>query len=500
MRYLFGDSTPSTLEIDYIEFLRDAVDCCVQVLLADQRIANGKTRLETLERSTAVELEQVQKMASLVPRAFEGASLGEPEAPAARCAAAIMRSAAALAAATVSDVKGTFDAAVSDAASEAAQQRQACAEAFGRLLVKHDLPGMKSEVQIVFVGAGNYVGRAQVSTGFGISGILELEIPKDHLFERVVRVDRLVERLEVQAPELAGWLHKGVKLRTQHLEKLYVAGLSSGSAGDVLRLRSAPDGSGAGFDVAFGAADGAVRLVRVDEDTKRDDPPFDVDGPDASKLQGLREGLMAAANALARHRRALTDMKLDGEPLRGHPTPSLLAERLVVAMTPTVQEIASRSQSPGELVLRRLIAEARREEIFLSKQELKSKLEPLSERNRSLFDPLWVVPPAGFFPAAPPPEPPTLRAVEPPEPPTLRTVAPSEPLEPPTVRMVVPSEPPEASAFRTIAPPPLPSDIHELPAVIELLDAAPEAVSEDGSGRLSSSEVELALIEERPTS
>src|SRR3954462_12211111 len=86
MGYLYGDSTPSTLETDYIEFLRDAVDCCVQVLLADERIANGKARLEALESSTTAELEQIRQAAALVPRAFEGAALGAPESPAARCA------------------------------------------------------------------------------------------------------------------------------------------------------------------------------------------------------------------------------------------------------------------------------------------------------------------------------------------------------------------------------------------------------------------------------
>jgi len=109
MSYLFGDSTPSTLEIDYIQFLRDAFDCCIDILRADERIAQGKVWLEALEKAAAVNLEHVQKVAALVPKAFDGAALGEPESPAARCASAILRSAAALAAATVADVKGSVE-------------------------------------------------------------------------------------------------------------------------------------------------------------------------------------------------------------------------------------------------------------------------------------------------------------------------------------------------------------------------------------------------------
>jgi len=501
MSYLFGDSTPSTLEIDYIQFLRDAFDCCLDILRADERIAQGKVQLEALEKAAAVNLEHVQKVAALVPKAFDGAPLGEPESPAARCASAILRSAAALAAATVADVKGSVEVAASKGAADAAEERRACAEALERLLIKHDLPGMKSELQVVFVGAGHYVGRAQISTGFGVSGTLELEVPRDHLFERVVRLDRLAERLDVQAPELGGWLHKEIKLRPQHLERHHVLGLSIGAAGDTIRLRTGADGSGSGFDVIFGATAGGVRLLRVDEQNKRDDEPFIVESnTDVAKLQMMREKLVAAANVLTRHRRGLADVKIDGEPLANHPTPSLLAERLVAAMAPTVQEIASRSQSPGELVLRRLIGEARREEIFLPKQELVSKLDGLSAPNRTLFDPLWVVPPPGALPLAPPPAP---------------AAVPSSPSPP-----ALPS-PSWSTGAAASAPPavpfPLADGLDPFPSggIIELADSAAVTViglppspatsppspsaSSERTNPSTSDVVEISLIEEAPT-
>ena len=67
----------------------------------------------------------------------------------------------------------------------------------------------------------------------------------------------------------------------------------------------------------------------------------------------------------------LVEAKIDGEAMRTHAKPTLLVERLIATMAPVVQEIAARSQSPGELVLRRLLSGDRREEIFLSKSELK---------------------------------------------------------------------------------------------------------------------------------
>jgi hypothetical protein len=72
-----------------------------------------------------------------------------------------------------------------------------------------------------------------------------------------------------------------------------------------------------------------------------------------------------------------------------------------------VQEIAARSLAPGELVLRRLLGGDRREEIFVSKADLKQKLEPLDGTRRALFDPLWAE--GGALPARRPPPAPTAR-------------------------------------------------------------------------------------------
>jgi hypothetical protein len=247
-------------------------------------------------------------------------------------------------------------------------------------------------------------------------------VPAGHLLERVVRVDRLAERLEVQVPEMAGWLHKEIKLRTQHLEKHHLSAFSSGRAGSALHLRLAPDGTGPGYDVLFAhegtPVEGApVRLVRVDEQQKREES-FDLQEGDVPKLRALREKIAGAIGELARHRTKLFMAKLDGEPLQSHPKPTLLVERLIAVLVPETQEIAARSQSQSELVLRRSLGGDRREEIFLSRQELKAKLEPLSDRNRALFDSLLLDGGAPASRSEPPPAPPpraeTARPVTPP--------------------------------------------------------------------------------------
>jgi hypothetical protein len=70
----------------------------------------------------------------------------------------------------------------------------------------------------------------------------------------------------------------------------------------------------------------------------------------------------------------------------------------VEIMAPTVREIAARSGSADELIIRRLLGDGRREERFVRRSELLDKLAPLPETARSLFAPLGL----GTIPGKPP--------------------------------------------------------------------------------------------------
>jgi hypothetical protein len=65
-----------------------------------------------------------------------------------------------------------------------------------------------------------------------------------------------------------------------------------------------------------------------------------------------------------------------------------LIERLVEEMAPVVQEIARRSKSTEELIIKRVTGDKRREEIFISKADLVAKIALLPAQLRVLFRPL----------------------------------------------------------------------------------------------------------------
>jgi hypothetical protein len=344
-------------------------------------------------------------LAALESAVAQAAVADESDAQAARAAQAIRAAALGI----VRDAAASENAALAaesariEADAEAA--RQSCARALETVLLHHDLFETGSEVRLAREGAG-YGARLKVTTSIGLEAELALEIPAAHPFAHLVRVDKLVDRLEVQAPEEGGWLTKTVKLRPQRLDREYVQEVALAKSDLHLKLRAAEDGSGAGFDVVVRPEKPRVRVVRVGEGEL---PPYELAEADAAKVLVLHERLSDALRELAARRRALTQAQLDGTPVERWTEPKALVVRLVEALRPIVHEIARRSLAEDELALKRLLGDGRREELFVAKADLHARLAGLPPELAALFDPLelW---PAGTPAIPPPPKP----AAEPP--------------------------------------------------------------------------------------
>jgi hypothetical protein len=92
--------------------------------------------------------------------------------------------------------------------------------------------------------------------------------------------------------------------------------------------------------------------------------------------------------AIPRAQSRLTEALLDDRSVAELRDPAIVVDRLVAAMTPLVSEISQHSLSPTELVLKRILGDNRREEIFVSKARLREKYAGLPEALRAYFKPL----------------------------------------------------------------------------------------------------------------
>jgi hypothetical protein len=317
---------------------------------------------------------------------------------AARCAAKIRSSAWDVVRAEAVAARAGAGAEAARAAEAEAEARAVCERALGALLLRQEVPDAVAVVKLGVDDSGRYDARSMARTPYGLSWEVTLEIPESHALAKVVRIDRFVERLEIPVPDEAGWPLKAPKLRTQRLrlDRWFLAELVLAPAETFMKLRAAPDGTGAGCNLWFhretgNARAGAprVRLEKVLAGGAAPDSPCDIDGDDAEKLRGLHDALAALAGDVneVQNRRSPVSAKIDDTPIREHGAHAII-ERLIANVAPRVDEIAKRSQAPGELVLRRRLGDNHREEVFLSKADLREKIAPLPPALRGAFAPL----------------------------------------------------------------------------------------------------------------
>ncbi|MBE7452065.1 MAG: hypothetical protein HS111_25230 [Kofleriaceae bacterium] len=387
MRYLFGDSTESRLEINYLAFLRDAIDFGVAVLSADAGLSQARDRRAQRERAAEDAAREVEAFGRAALQVAEPLSHGE--APVNRAAAAVARAITDAVQRELGRVRSGQGGELEQIVAELQRLRERCVSALGALLTTHDLPGAEETVTVQWAGAGaGYEARLIQHAELGLEATLALEIPAGSLFAGELRVDRLAEGVEIHAPETAGWLKKEVKRVPHKLGRHHVTLASVAGGGVVMRLRASLEAGAAGFDVTV-ARDGDVAVERAGKGEA--DGSFPTDERDLTGLRGLAAKLEAAVDGLRATRTGLVSAILDGKPLASHEQPAVLVERLVAVMAPVVHEIAAHSLSPRELVLKRLLGGDRREEIFLSRAELVGKLEALPAAQREVFAPLGLL-------------------------------------------------------------------------------------------------------------
>ncbi len=344
MGYLYGDSSASQLSFNFIDFLKDAMDFSVAVLVADRHIRQGVERAVGLRRAAGDEQGRLEALGATVSSAVERASLGDGDSATARCAELVLRSTGGEVREAIERVKARLALDLGQLDEGAARERGACMQALSTLLLRHDLPEWTVELGLEWQGA-RYVGVLRAKAPFGLQVSIDLEIGPNHLAAHIVRLDKVVERLEVHTPEEGGWLRKEVRLRPQRLEKEYLTNLQIGATETTFKLRANPDGTGDGYDESDAAQEPRELVTRAGQG---EDPPFALNDADAALVIELQQKLVLACADLGHSRKAVVGAWLDGTPIREHADPKLLAERLIETITPTVKEFARRS-SPTEL-------------------------------------------------------------------------------------------------------------------------------------------------------
>jgi hypothetical protein len=385
--YLYGDSTESPLEINYIEFLRDALDFAVEILVADHRIQALQEESEERKRGAEVELGHLRQLSDRVSQSLESPP-GGPSSSAFRCAMMVRQSADDAIKRTIGQIKQALNDQLTQVVGQINRERSGNLRALEMLLRHRDLPDSTHHVEVVLAAdARGYSAQVRGKADIGVEWLQSLDIPGGHMFAHLVRVERLSPNLEVRVPEKGGWMRKGMRMRVHRITNKFVTEVIRAAHQTTIKLREAPAEDEAGYNILVTLMEPRVRLVRVEKGGEHS-PPFEPHEEDVNKFLELASQLVDAAEELTETRGQLREARFEGKPIGEHENPSTLVKRLIVKVAPVVQEIARHSLSADELVLKRVLADDRREEVFAAKADLLAKLDPVPLGLRGVFAPL----------------------------------------------------------------------------------------------------------------
>jgi hypothetical protein len=453
MNYLYGDSSASDLKSNFLEFLRDALDFSVFVLQADARIEQGHRRIQELEKQADAESERLERFIASVSRAVESGEKGEPDSPTARCGARLASLIADAHRSSLDGIRQSLADAIARINAEEAATREACLNALGTLLAPHDPPGSERVMKIALGDAGRYEVTLDAKGEPALTWTLQVGIPDGHEWSTLLRVERLVPQLEIRAPQLAGWITKEVKIRPQRIERHIVTKLVDDTETVTfgLRTESTPE---VGFDFEVSPERRTVKATRVGPPDDGSVGPFELQVEDVPQIVDLATKLRDSLAGVERMPKI--SATFEDTDFRTLPGFVAFVERLVEMMAPIVLEISQRSLTPNELVLRQLLSNNRREEIFVAKATLREKLAVLPEASRALFAPLALDPTdRAKKPAASSDRPPVRSELPPSAPPPKLPSAPKAPAAP-TVPAPASSTAAVASSSRQASAPPAP--------------------------------------------
>lgn len=388
MAYLYGDSTESGLELNYIELLRDFLDFAAQVMMSEHRIASLRSGADQAVSDAEHDLDSLKDLNDKIESTLEGAIGGDLQSVTGRCAAEVRELAAEAVRRAASKVKSGAADDQRNVTAKTQRERAGNLKLLERLLLKQKLPEQTSHIDLrLDEDRQAYRALASGRAPIGLEWRFAIDIPGAHSFARPLRVADAVGEVEVQIPEKSGLMRKSTRLRAQKLGGKYIVEVSRAFDQTTIKLRLQPHHDESGFDLTISPTRPRVRLTRIQKGAEPS-PPFEPLDADADRLLELATRLDTELAGLEDGRCNLLEARLDKKPLKEHPDPTVVVQRLVERIAPVIVEISKHSLAPGELVLKRVLADDRREEIFASKADLIAVLRTVPESHRSIFSPL----------------------------------------------------------------------------------------------------------------
>lgn len=397
MRYLYGDSAPFPLGYDFLATLDGFLAAATRIVRLEFATRDANLGVEEASRLRNVGQAEVDRFHDVVMMAIRAASdeMRHPSAVefsqqlaqyATRYADESRQRMAVLDGQDLARVRGESEARI-------VEQRAALAQ----FLKTVRLPVLGTSMSAVLVVSGKEASHevnAQFDHPDGIYSAFSLSADGVSGWQQPRRVGDFAEGTELMVGIDKSWLRGTVTPKQVVVDDWIVAEFAfSEDVFEVTLKRRASDIEALAFRVERGDQ-GMTGTVSSNSEASSGALDGTLTAHDLAALERLWRAVMLACRELESHKGDLLEVSLDGQPVFDNGLVLPFVARLITTFAPTVHEIALRSPSAAELSLKRETEAGRREEIYLRKEELLRKLEPLSAEGRRIFAPLgldsWV--------------------------------------------------------------------------------------------------------------
>ncbi|MFC1609996.1 hypothetical protein ACFL6C_03490 [Myxococcota bacterium] len=386
MPYRYGDSTPFPLDENFIETLRDLIHAGVDILAAQEKIEHSQRLAATIaeeEKVASEKLGEIKNGLTTVLAPFEQDTNAQIRRVAMQAAqAALHQVEEAITRARQRAAAGREEVSVALAGHRADVHR-----ALESFFVTRALPHTSWTYSWMSLLDGGVTAHAEGRHETGFEMAMELDVPASHTLAKMPRVADLHKGVHVMLPERGGWLRRS-GIRRRNVDSYHVIGIEVTTKHLVAVIARSAKSRSSSYRILMGT-DEAVppSVIPSDESGRSGGEGFAQDGAEANEIRRLAVVLGNAIEDLASRRVTLLSASLDGTDLTEVESATTIVERMISAVAPFVREIRNRGSSRGELVLKQDTGDGRREEVYVPRNELATKIATLRPEHRALFTP-----------------------------------------------------------------------------------------------------------------
>jgi hypothetical protein len=387
MRYLYGDSAPFPLQYNFLQTLEAFVAAAARAAQLDAEARHGQEAIAeaTVTRGRAVAA--LEGFHQTIIHALEqsGAKSSEPQVQ--DYIRALTETASRIVDSAKSSAVAAAEREQATARVEVDRRKNDIRAALQQFLTVGRLPVLESRV-----GMGLIDGRNELSAVFthpeGIVTSFTLSAGRVPAWQQPRRVADFAQGVDLMIGVKKSMFSRSAHPENVRLDEYVLSGFDLSDDSAEIRLRRKVTDPREAFIFTLRRTEAELHVSVQRPSEVEAEAPLNVDHQDRQQLERLWQLIRAGVSDALVHKERLVTVTLDGDDLFDQGKAIPFIERVVKILAPTVAEIAKRSPSPHELSLKMEQDGGRREEIYLKKEELASKLEPLSGRERQIFSPL----------------------------------------------------------------------------------------------------------------